>query len=139
MQVWRLCGLKNIKCNYEDLLEHKLQPVSEFIGNHICKQNVIYTLKKSYICPEWSHRQGGCLACCDCKFESRWGCTDLYYARGAQGILPMKVEGTNSQLDSTVSDAIVRSWLWLTATRSSPLGFFSTLLQVVDNLPHILW
>ena len=33
----------------------------------------------------------------------------------------------------TVSDAIVRSWLWLTATRSSPLGYFSKLLQVVDN------
>ena len=26
-------------------------------------------------------------------------CTDLYYARGAQGILPMRVGGETSQLD----------------------------------------
>ena len=52
-------------------------------------------------------------------------CTDLYYAPGAQGVLPMRVGGATSQLESTVSDAIVRSWLWLTATRSSPLGCFS--------------
>ena len=59
-------------------------------------------------------------------------CTDLYYARGAQGVLPMRVEGASSQLD-LVSDAIVRSWLWLTATRSSPVGCFSALLKVVYN------
>ena len=41
--------------------------------------------------------------------------------------------GCDQSFGSTVSDAIVRSWLWLTATRSSPLGCFSTLLQVVDN------
>ena len=27
------------------------------------------------------------------------GCTDLYYARGAQGVLPMRVGGATSQLD----------------------------------------
>ena len=36
-------------------------------------------------------------------------------------------------IGSTVSDAIVRSWLWLTGTRSSPLDCFSRLLQAVDN------
>ena len=41
--------------------------------------------------------------------------------------------GCDQSIGSTVSDAIVRSWLWLTATRSSTLGCFSTLLQVVDN------
>ena len=41
--------------------------------------------------------------------------------------------GWDQSILSTVSDAIVNSWLWLTATRSSPLGCFSTLLQVVDN------
>ena len=51
----------------------------------------------------------------------------------------MRVEGATSQLDLLVSHAIVRSWLWLTATRNSPFGCFSTLLKVVDNLPHILW
>ena len=41
--------------------------------------------------------------------------------------------GCDQSIGSTVSDAIVRSWLWLTATRSSPVGCMSTLLQVVDN------
>ena len=31
--------------------------------------------------------------------------------------------GCGQSIGSTVSDAIVRSWLWLSATRSSPLGF----------------
>ena len=36
-----------------------------------------------------------------CKIESRlWlSCTDLYYARGAQGVLPMRVGGATGQLD----------------------------------------
>ena len=88
--------------------------------------------------PEWPHRQGSCHAFCGCTFESRRGCADLYYARGAQGVLLMRVGGATSQLD-LVSDAVVRSLLWLTATRGSPLGCFSTLLQVVNNWPHILW
>ena len=41
--------------------------------------------------------------------------------------------GCDQSIGSTVSDAIVRSWLWWTATRSSPLGCFSRLLQVADN------
>ena len=43
--------------------------------------------------------QGSCLACCGCTFGSPWGCTDLYYARGAQGVLLMRVGGATSQLD----------------------------------------
>ena len=43
------------------------------------------------------------------------------------------LRGCDQSIGLTVSAAIVRSWLWLTATRSSPLGCFSTLLQVVDN------
>ena len=43
--------------------------------------------------------------------------------------------GCDQSIRSTVSDAMVRSWLWSTATRSSPLGYFSKLLQVVDNDP----
>ena len=39
----------------------------------------------------------------------------------------------DKSIESTVSDAIVRRWLWSTASRSSPLGYFSRLLQVVDN------
>ena len=52
----------------------------------------------------------------------------------------MRVGGTaheggvcDQSIGSTVSDAIVRSWFWSTATRSSRLGYFSRLLQVVDN------
>ena len=41
--------------------------------------------------------------------------------------------GCDLSIGSTVYDAIVRSWLWSTATRSSPLGYLSRLLQVVDN------
>ena len=41
--------------------------------------------------------------------------------------------GCDQSIESTDFDAIVRSCLWLTATRSSSLGCFSTLLQVVDN------
>ena len=44
--------------------------------------------------------------------------------------------GCDQSIGSTVSDAIVRSWLWSTATRSSPLCYFSRLLQVVDNWPQ---
>ena len=47
-------------------------------------------------------------------------------------------KGCDQSIGSIVSDAIVRSWLWSTATRSSPLGYFSRLLKVVDNCPHIL-
>ena len=55
------------------------------------------------------------------------------------GVLPCVGWGCDQSFGSTVFDAIVRSWLWLTATRSSPLGYFSKLLQVVDNWIHILW
>ena len=41
--------------------------------------------------------------------------------------------GCNQSIGSIVSDAIVRSWLWLAASKIYPLGCFSTLLQVVDN------
>ena len=50
-----------------------------------------------------------------------------------------KLRLSDQSIGSTVSDAIVRSWLRSTATRSSPLSYFSRLLQVVDNWPHILW
>ena len=47
-----------------------------------------------------------------------WSCTDLYYARGVHGVLPMRW-GCDQSIGSIVSDAIVRSWLWSTVTRSS--------------------
>ena len=47
--------------------------------------------------------------------------TDFYYARGAQEVLSTRVGGCDQSIGFIVSDAIVRSWLWSTATRSSPL------------------
>ena len=35
--------------------------------------------------------------------------------------------GYDQSVESTVSDAIVRSWLWSTVTGSSPLGYFSSI------------
>ena len=45
-------------------------------------------------------------------------------------------KGCDQSIGFIVFDAIVRSWLWSAATRSSPLGNFSILLQVIDNAPH---
>ena len=39
--------------------------------------------------------------------------------------------GCNQSIGSTISDAIVRSWLWSTATRSSPLGYFSNYCKLL--------
>ena len=47
--------------------------------------------------------------------------------------IPAEAALINQSIGSTVSDAIVRSWSWATATRSSSLEYFSKLLQVVDN------
>ena len=46
----------------------------------------------------------------------------------AHGVLPCKGRGvTASQLDLPVSDAIIRSWLWSTATGSCPLGYLGNI------------
>ena len=93
----------------------------------------------SFLYPEWTHRQGGCLVCCGCTLDSSWGYTDLFYARCAQGVLPVRVGGATSQLIlPSLTPLSVAGCGWLN-TRSSQLGCFSTLLQVVDNWPHILW
>ena len=76
-----------------------------------------------------SHAEG-------CKIDSRlWlSCTDLHilcrgYCPWGWGMRPV--------------NWIYRLWrhcpLWSTATRSSQLGYFSRLLQVVNNWPLILW
>ena len=46
-------------------------------------------------------------------------------ARGKAVQKNREVNGVNGHsIGSTVSDAIVRSWLWSTATRSSPLSYW---------------
>ena len=62
-------------------------------------RDVLMNAQCPQLYPEWSHRHGGCLACYGCTFESRRGCTDLYYARGAKGVLPIRVGGATNQLD----------------------------------------
>ena len=73
-----------------------------FIKNYSQEFNMISFLnscRSQYsLYPERPHRQGGCLACCGCTFESRWGCTDFYNASG-EGVLPIRVGGATSQLD----------------------------------------
>ena len=51
--------------------------------------NALYIIMR----PEWPHWQGACLACWSCKIDYRvsWDCTDSYYARGARGVLSMRV------------------------------------------------
>ena len=64
---------------------------SRAVGRLIILYPRIDDLTSSY--PEWLYRQGGCLACWSCRVDSRLnrGCTDLYYARGAQGVLLIRV------------------------------------------------
>ena len=47
-----------------------------------------------------------------------------------------RLRGNDQSIRSAVSDAIVGSWLWSTATGSSPLGYSIALVQVVDNRPR---
>ena len=62
------------------------------------------------------------------------GCVDLYCARGSQGVLSLRVGIKASQsIGTTISDASVRSELWLTATCSYPLGYFSSITASIDN------
>ena len=53
----------------------------------------------------------------------------------SSGITAHEGGGCDQSIVSTVSAEIVRSWLWSTAPRSSPLSYFSRLLQVVDIDP----
>ena len=44
-----------------------------------------------------------------------------------RGYCPVKGGGNGQLIKSTVSDAIVRSWLWSTATGSRPLGYLDNI------------
>ena len=88
--------------------------VSAWAQEHV----IVYTLK------------GGCLACW--RLQDRIpAVAELHrfiLCTKRSGVLPKRVGECDQSIGSTVSDAIVRSWLWSTATRSSLLG----LQQVVD-------
>ena len=94
---------------------------------------------------EWPHRQGGCLACWRLQIWSipSGGCT--YYiilcTRRSGGTINDrgdKTSKTMQSIGSTVSDSIVRSWLWSSATWSTPLRYFSRLPQVASSAGRLL-
>ena len=47
----------------------------------------------------------------------------------AHEVLIVTVGGKGQSIGYTVSDAIVRGWLWSTATRSCSLGYFSGITE----------
>ena len=59
---------------------------------------------------ECPHRQGGCLACCGCTFDSAQVHWFILCTRHS-GDTAHDGGGCNQSTGSTVSDAIVRSWL----------------------------
>ena len=87
--------------------------------------------------PHWPHRQGACRACgrLQGRFLVELRLHRFILCTMRSGDTAHEDGGCDQSIGSTDSDAIVPSWLWSTATRSSPLGYFSRLLQVVENDP----
>ena len=79
-----------------------------------------------------SHAEG-------CREKSQLRLHSLIQCTTNSGGTAHEARGCDQSIEFTVSDGIVHSLLWSTATRSSLLGYFSRLLQVVDNWPNILW
>ena len=69
-----------------------------------------------------------------CKVESRLRLHGFTLYKRRTGATADEGGGCDQSIGSTVCDAIVRSWLWSTTPRSSPLGCSSRLQQVVDNI-----
>ena len=91
----------------------------------------LYTYTKSSI-----HTLKGCIGSVvasddeGSRVDSRQRLHRFILCTRRSGALPMRVGCAGQSIESTVSDAIVRIWLWSTATRSCPLGYFSNV-----NLP----
>ena len=101
IDLLKFCSVYGVRCDRGRFAVH-----SPFIEksmiidiHHSSIRGVKRSLLSYFITRIYPDRQGGCLVCCGCTFDSRWGCTDLYYARGAHGVLPMRVGGATSQLD----------------------------------------
>ena len=60
-------------------------------------------------------------------------CTDLYYARGAQGVLPLRVGSAISQSDLPSLMPFSVAGFGRLQLGVPTLGYFSILLQVVYN------
>ena len=76
------------------------------------------------------HGQGDCLVCwrLHCPFPAEaapiYNVQEVLRGTASEGV------GNGLQIWSTVSDAIVRSWLWLTATRTYPLDDISCIREL---------
>ena len=69
--------------------------------NYYLEYIITWNIFQVIIYPEWPHREGGLppmLKVARLIPGGDRGCTDLYYARGAHGTLPMRVGGATSQL-----------------------------------------
>ena len=60
-------------------------------------------------------------------------CVDLYYARGAQGVLPMREEGATSQLDLPFLTPLSVAGCGRLQQGVANLATSEALLEVVDN------
>ena len=98
--------------------------------------------------PEWPHMQCAGLALRRSHVRGWLSAVSLVICSPARiavcntwssGVLLCVGWGCDQSIGSTVSDAIVRSWLWLTATRAPHWTTSVKLLQVVDHWTHILW
>ena len=94
----------------------------------------------STVYPEWPHRLCVGLAFWGLRVRSSLVAASLVICSPHCTVQYVELRGTayeggrgDQLIGSTVSNAIVRIWLWSTETRSSPLGYFSRLLKVVDN------
>ena len=92
-----------------------------------------------YLYPQWPHRRFSGIPKVTCSISECIKSCDLCLAFlpcnkwSSAGTALCKVGGNGQLIGFTVSYAIVRSWLWSTATGSSPLGTSVALLQVIDN------
>ena len=84
--------------------------------------------------PEWPQRQGGCLACC-MRLHFRFPLTLHWFilCTRRSGGTAHEGGGCDQSIGSTVTDAIVYRWLWLTATSSSWLPWRKR--SFITNLP----
>ena len=83
---------------------------------------------------EWPYRQGGCLICWRLQGQLPSQAAPIYTLHEEIGGTAHEGGVKSKSIGCTISDAIVRSWLWSTASRSCPLGYFSRLLQVIFPL-----
>ena len=139
---------KPMEISFANLWKYHFSAIANSVGSTDNRDQVMTALRSvsghNYVisgivlvCPQ---RQGGCIASWSCRVD--FGLRLHRFKLCRRRLYRSTVHegwGCDQLIGSTVSDVIVRCWLWSTATRSSIFGYFSGLLQVVDNWPHIQW